>query len=470
VNAALFAAAQVVGKAMTFVWTVVAARELSQRDFGSVNFALSLGLITFAVAQWGFDPALIRRGSAQPHRMGSLYSTSMVLQMLIGGPLFAAVGLVAWLARPSGADRAVLALVLLALLVDLWSDTARAASAAAGDQASTSAALTGQRVATAALAVPALLLGFGMVGLAGAFLAAYLIGWVLHQQALRRLGVRLSLSQVDWSGLRSFARGTAWMGLSALVLMGLSRADVLILEWLKGDTAVGAYSAAYRLFETTLFLAFAVNSAVFPVLSAKSAAAAEVGRMTGTSIALLAVGYLPLGVLLAVEARPLLDLLYGPTYAASTTVALQWLAPAPLLFAAAYVAGSALTAVDRTALLLVSAVAATVVNLALNLWLVPRYGASAAGFATTAAYGVNAAVSLAAVRLRTGALALARQLVEPALAGLACWVVLLALRLPVLVEVAVGAVVYGVVWLAAVRVLRPALLGQARALLFSRQT
>jgi O-antigen/teichoic acid export membrane protein len=60
VNAALAALADVVGKVSTLAWTVVAARLLTQEQFGAFNLALALALIASAVAEGGYDPVLVR--------------------------------------------------------------------------------------------------------------------------------------------------------------------------------------------------------------------------------------------------------------------------------------------------------------------------------------------------------------------------------------------------------------------------
>src|SRR5947209_7110521 len=82
---------------------------------------------------------------------------------------------------------------------------------------------------------------------------------VLHVAAVRQLGVSFRPSLLGRDGLRTFGRGTAAFGVSALVLAALSRFDVVLLEAMKGAKAVASYTAAYRLFETVLFVTFAVN-------------------------------------------------------------------------------------------------------------------------------------------------------------------------------------------------------------------
>ena len=55
--------------------------------------------------------------------------------------------------------------------------------------------------------------------------------------------------------------------------------DAVLLAVLAGDQAVGKYAAAYRLFETVLFLSYAVVGSVAPLMYARAADRGEVGRL-----------------------------------------------------------------------------------------------------------------------------------------------------------------------------------------------
>ena len=52
--------------------------------------------------------------------------------------------------------------------------------------------------------------------------------------------------------------------------MILFRIDTVMLAAYESDAVVGNYGAAYRLFESTLFLSWAVGAAVYPVYSRRS--------------------------------------------------------------------------------------------------------------------------------------------------------------------------------------------------------
>lgn len=463
-NVAAYAGAMLGGKVLTLVWTAAAARALSQREFGSFSLALTVGLLVSATVEWGFDPVLVRAASRDPESTDRLLSAALTWQTLLGVPAMLVAAAAVWPTRATGEDRLALALVLAALLFDQASDSCRAASAARGDQRSTSAALLAQRLATAGLVLAAVLAGLGLVGLAATFLAGSAIGAAAHLAALRRVGVRPGRHLVDRDAMRAVASGSAALGLSSLVLVVLARADVLILEGYAGDRAVATYSVPYRLFETTLFVVFAVNSVLFARISAESQDHAAVKERMGSALSFVLLAYLPFAAACLLEPHAIIALLFGDQYASDSAAALRWLSAAPVLFALSFVVGSTLTVYGQGRAVFVSAVAATVVNLGLNVALVPHFGGTAAAAVTTLSYGVDAGVSALWLRRVIGPLGLPVTFVEATGAALVMAALLRVVPGPALVRLAIGTVGAAGSWMLLVRWRRPQLLGLLRGL------
>lgn len=447
-NASLSAIAQVVGKLTTFAWTVVAARALSQADFGVFNYVMSIAVIAAAVSEWSFDVVLVRRASRDHAGAAGYLTETLAWETVVGVPLFAAAGALAvWYS--TGAAQAVgTALIVVALFLDMFGDSIRAASAALERQGGTSAALVLQRTLTAVFAIPLLLAGAGVAGLGIALFCSYAIGLVAHAASMRRLGLRLRMRLLTPRGMRSFVRGSWTIGVTGLVTTALSRVDVVILEAFKGSVAVGAYSAAYKLFDTALFVAFSVNGALFPVMSARGDDGVHVRRTLESGLAVMAFFYLPFAAVAAVDAPGVLSVLFGPDYAETSAGSLRWLAFAPMVFAIDFLAGSALTAMGRTGGMLVATVVATAVNVAINLVVIPVLSGTGAALATTLSYLVGAVGTLAFVVVSTGQRPrLLRPLLPAAVAAAGLAAVLAVSFAPTLVELAIGMVLYVGVWL-----------------------
>lgn len=445
-TATVLSLGELLGKVATLAYTVAAARILTQQEFGAFAYAIAFSLLVATLPSWGFDPLLTQRGARDPRRLPGLVSETLVWRTAIAIPVFAGAAIAGAAISPGREAAVTLLLVLTATFFDEYSDTARAAAAALQRQMGVSVALVVQRATTAALAITALVSGFGLIGLALSYLAGSVVGLVAVVIVARRIGVTLDRSSVTRTGLLRTGKLSIALGIDVLVAMALFRIDQIILGALRGQAEVGAYAAAYRLIEAVLFLSWAVKRAVFPVMSAATETA-RVRRGLEQALAALAVLYLPFAVGLWIEAGPALDLLYGEPYATESLGALRWLAPTPMVFAIGFLGSFALLARGRRLAILLSSLAAAAANVALNLALIPSLGGTGAAIATSISYAGEAAIVLIMLRPVIGRVRLERALLLPLLPCAVMGAALLSLRLPLLVEAPLGLAVYAAAWL-----------------------
>ena len=454
VAAAVLAAAEVAGKVATLAFMIAAARTLGTDGFGLFAFALSFSLLVATLPSWGFDPLLVQRGSADRERLPVLLSETLVWRTAVAVPVFLAAGVAGLVLRPGREAALALVLVLAATLADLYVDAGRAVCGALQRQPLAARVIVIERFGQAGLAIAALALGWGLLGLCGAYLAGTAIGGVTMLLTVRRLGVRASLTGVTREGLARTGKLSVALGIDTLVSLALAKVDQVLLATMKGDAAVGVYAACYRLFETVLFVSWAVSRSVFPVMSA-APDRWRVRRGVEQGLAVVSLLYIPFAVGLWIDAEQVLRLLFGQPFAAAGAPIARWLAPAPLLFAIGFLGSYGLVAVERRAKVVVASVIAAVVNVGLNLLLIPRFSGVGAAIATIAAYGAEAAVVMVFVAQHIGWIRLQRAVVVPALAAAAMAVFLVLFDGAILGEVALGAVVYGVSWYAVARAVAP---------------
>lgn len=445
-GAAIRGGAEVAGKLATLAWTVAASRLLTSGEFGVVSYGLAMMLFVSTFPSWGFDAGVIRRGAAEPENLDRLYAGAQWWKTLLALPIILVTALVIALTQDDPVARWCVAIMLMALLPEVWSKTVRSASSAQQKAGQVSSALVIQRLVTGLLIIGVLVAGAGMIAVACAFVGGTLIGWAAHARARRRIGVQ-TLSRIPSKAIfQQAVQGTWLIGLNGLLLMLLMRVDVLMLGGIKGVEAVAVYALAYRLLETVLFVTFAVNQAVFPVLSA-SRDASRWRRGYERSLAVGAFIYLPFMAVCVVDGPQVIGLLFGDRYSSDAGGVLLWLAPAPLFFAAAYFASTLLMAMERPRPMLLATAVAAVVNVGLNAVLIPMWAGTGAAIATTLAYAVQAAGMQIALHARGITPRLVLPVLPASLASVILAGVLWLLPWALLVELVAGAVVYLCVWL-----------------------
>jgi len=446
-NAALLVATEIAGKASTFIFTVVAARALSRTEFGAFAYALAFAPLVASVPAWGFNPVVVREGARAPGELARLYSEALAWRTALIVPVFLLAGVVGVLTRPSAGAAWALVLVLLAAAFDLYSDTSKSAAAVVGSLGGWARGLLVNRVVSMALGIGLLGAGFGLVGLCAGYLAGSVLGAGFAVLAVARLGVRPSLGLVRLPTWLGMGRASVALGLDAMVAMALSKVDTVMLAGFRGDREVAVYGAAYRLLETVLFVTWSLNTVVFPRTSA-AREEGEVRRLTERALGAVAALFVPFGVVLAVRGGAVMGLVFGSEYGVDGAGVVPWLAGAPMAFAVGYFCSTALLSRGRNGFVLVSSVVALGVNVAVNAWAIPEWGAAGAAAVTTGSYLLEAAVLVVALGRVVGWLRLDRALAVPVAAavplGLALWLV------PggIVVQLAVGGVAYGLAWLA----------------------
>jgi O-antigen/teichoic acid export membrane protein len=257
-----------------------------------------------------------------------------------------------------------------------------------------------------------------------------------------------------------------YIAIDNMVSQLLFRVDAVLLAAFKGDVALAAYSVAYRLLETVMFISWAVARALFPAMSAGGPERVRKGLEEG--IGGLALLYVPFGVALILEADRLIPFIFGGNYGDASATAAKWLAAAPLFLGMSYLAGYGLQSLARSRAVFLASAYAAAFNIALNLVLIPKLAGTGAAIATTSSYALETAVSLWLLRPDIGWPRLGRRLAAPVLASAIMASVIIWLPGHVVVGLAVGAAVYFLTWYPVARRLVPEQVTLLRALLPGR--
>ena len=252
-----------------------------------------------------------------------------------------------------------------------------------------------------ALTVVALLLGTGLNGTLwalaiGAWSAAALAAWTLLRRLRRLPSLRpryhlrpiFGFSMVSW--------------VSALAATGLIWADTLLLGHMASDRQVGVYNVATRLVMLAVFVMAPINAAFSPQIAHlhHTGQSAEMARSYGSATSWIVRLSMPAFVLLLVFPADLLHL-FGRGFLTGATVT-AILAVGQLVNAASGPCGSVLNMSGRVWLNMVDNVGVLILNVGLNLVLIPRMGAVGAAVAWSASLVVANLVKVLQVRFVVG--------------------------------------------------------------------
>ncbi|MGQ0646183.1 MAG: oligosaccharide flippase family protein [Gemmatimonadaceae bacterium] len=218
-------------------------------------------------------------------------------------------------------------------------------------------------------------------GLAAAFLLASVGFW---------RGIR----DFDFAFARTTARAASPLVLSSLLGLLVFNFDLILLRFSWGSETAGYYAAAYAIVSLLLNLGVTFYSNLLPGLSRLRDDRGAFQALYGDASVLLTVLMLPFVVGGAILARPLIELVFGAGYAPSAAPLVPLLVAGALTLSR-FVPLAAVVALGRRREALWINGSGALVNVVLNVVLIPRLGLMGAASATVCTDVVRLAVALA---------------------------------------------------------------------------
>jgi O-antigen/teichoic acid export membrane protein len=251
----------------------------------------------------------------------------------------------------------------------------------------------------AALGLSALLAGRSLVALSLGIAAATALAGGYAVVLLRRYELSV-LGGFDRALARGALREALPLWLATLLSFLYFKGDVVLMRPLAGDAALGAYSAAYKIFEGSMQLPAILLAVVFPALARAHGDRLRQRRWErGTMAVLLGLGLAVGGVVYAAGA-PIIAFLFRGGFAEAVPSLRVLALGLPLLYVN-FGLTHFLIARDLGSRNLVFSAGMLVLNVALNLVAIPRLGGPGAAWATVITEAALTACCLLTLRLHS---------------------------------------------------------------------
>lgn len=392
-------ASDVAAAAVYFAFVLLVARLAGPVDRGIVAFVTTLALLLGYGSTLGLEAANLYFAGSRPESRRGLATTSIVVGIGSGSLLaLGAWALFAWQDQwiPAGTSDAILVATLAStglITAQVSLDAALIGSGAVGPA-------NAVRIAIPVTSVVIYLGTYAVTGDAGAGVAVG--AWI----AGRTLGIALAVgSTAVRIGLVAprralvTAREALRYGLPAhvgmLASLPIRRFDTLILGATRGAFELGIYTAAVNGAEMLMYLPTAVATVLVP--TAAGWPAQEVRRIVRRAM-LVVVLLTSIAAIAAAALAPwLIRFVFGPEFSGATTP-LRILMVALVGTSVRILANAGLLACRRQGLASTMAVITLFVIVALDLALIPPFGAEGAAWASAVAYWVGGIGAFAAFR------------------------------------------------------------------------
>ena len=382
-NTAVLYAAHIISGLLSLSLFIGIARVLGDVTLGKYSFALAFTSIFAIFIVLGFDTLVTRDVSRDrslaPKYIGNLTVIKAILSVVTYGLIALIINL---MDCPRDTTTAVL-IFGICIIFTTFASTFTATFRAFERMEFETLTVVSSLLASVSLGFAALFLGYGLVGIACSLLIGSILGLVISFSICSRKFAKVKF-EIDLDFWKKAAKAAVPLGFLSVAAMIFVRIDTVMLSAMKGDAVVGWYNAAYDLVLALKPVCAMFLYALFPVMA----------NLFLTSISSLRFVYekalhylfilgLPLAVGAMLLSKHVILLLYGEQFSHSI-VALQILAWDILLFFLYGVFGNLLMAMNRQNQMAVAAGTCALMNVILNLVLIPRFSYVGAGIATLA--------------------------------------------------------------------------------------
>ena len=372
--------------------SIVLVRQLGTAGYGSLSYLLAVVGLVAPLAQLGVSGLVTRALLENPEQEREILGTAWVLR--VAGTLLALVAglLYWWLAEDASPERAVLIVLLLAQtatsmqVVEFWFQ----ARMRAQDLAPWRSAIV------LAAALGKMFVAFrtqDVIAVAWVFAAEYLALGAMQLMAYARASGGLPRPVADGRWLRWFSRRSPWLLLSGLAEVIYLRIDIVMLERMRGLEDAGVYSVAARLSEIWYAVPVILAASMFPPLWERRSDPPAYARGLQAGLDSLVLPALAIALLMQFLALPVIELLYGSELAPAAPVLRIHVWAGVFIFMRALLS-KWLIAEDLLRFSLITHLSGAILNVLLNLVLIPRQGPTGAAIATVLSYATASWLAL----------------------------------------------------------------------------
>lgn len=362
------------------------ARYLGPEKFGLFSYALAFVALFSPLASLGLDDIGVRNLVRDPARKETTLGTAFILKLMGGVVSFVAATGSILVLRPADSLSLWLVGIIAAgaifqafNVIDFWFNSQVQAKYAVF-------ARNGAFLICAAIKVALIIAGAPLIAFAWVSLFEVIVGSAGLVVAYRSKGGRLR----EWrSGLgmaKTLLRDSWPLVFSAIAIIVYLRIDQVMLGEMVGSEEVGIYSVAVRLAEVWYFIPTAVYWSVLPsIVEAREKSDALFYDRLQKYYNLMALIAYAIAVPVTFLAGWLVPALFGEAYSRAGTM-LAILIWANVFIYLEVARSSFFTAMNWNKIYFVTLLLGAVINILLNLFLIPRYGGVGAATASLIAY------------------------------------------------------------------------------------
>jgi|GEM_PF-4036843 len=370
---------KIISIGITVAVTMILVRRLPVADYG--KYAIAFAFISFFSVLMDFGTMMIttREVSRDPSKSSGIMGNLVTFRLIWSLALMLAAVLSAYMLRYPADLKLLIFIASFTLLFSSFGILEVIFRVNFKMIYSVIAGVAGSLISGIAIIVYIFFPGFSLTGLViiNTFCAA-IQGILLFIFSGKFITFKFNINMEQLKNIikESLPQGVA-MFLSAMYF----NIDTIIISKLAGEASVAYYSTAYKLLQIIILIPSIVLISVFPLLSKYSGDKSALKLIYQKTCYYLLLMGLPIAAIFTIFSREIITVLYSEKYLTGAP-ALEVLAWAGAVIFCSSLLGNTLVAINRQNIGMAIAAVGLVLNIGLNLYLIPIYDFFGAAIAT----------------------------------------------------------------------------------------
>jgi len=407
----------IVSKLLSFILTIYIARYLGDVGLGKYSFALAFTGLFIIFSDIGLSRLTIREVARDKLRAESYLSNAATIKSILSLATFGLIFFIINLLNYPVDTTVVVYIIGLSAILHSFARLFQAIFNAFERMEYETITTAVELLIVVGLGVCVLILGYGLIGLAYVILIASIIN-VLFSLFITIKVFTKPKFKIDWKFWKSTVKEALPFGLTTAFVTVYFQIDTVMLSIMKDDAVVGWYNAAYRLIFALMFIPTAFVGSIFPIISRFFVSSQNSLKVAyeKTFKYLIIIG-IPLAIGTTILADRIVLIIYGKDFN-NSVVALQILIWVALLMFLTYLIGTVLESVNRQGRVSKVAGINALVNVFLNLLLIPKFSFIGASVATVATEAIGFILLFHSISKHLHAVPLFKLTLKPLIASL----------------------------------------------------
>jgi O-antigen/teichoic acid export membrane protein len=433
---------EIISQLLTLVLIIVISRQLGDVGLGKYSFAFSFAALFLLLADFGL-PTLITKEVAKNKSLAKDHlSKTLTLKFILNALTLLITLIVIFISRKDFETILLVLLAGIAMFFYNFGGIFRSIVQAYESMKYEVISKAIERTIAAAVGIYLLLNGYGIVSL---FLTLIISNFVYSiilyffvSRKISKTGISFDTGYWKQTVKKSFP---FWLTL--IFISFYARIDTVMLGFMTDYATTGWYNAAYRIIDVFIRILFLPIIAIFPALSKfHGVSLSKTKLLYEKSFYYMLVLSVPIVTGLIFLSQKIILTIYGNQFI-NSVIALQILGFALFFTSMNFLMGYLLNSIDKQKLFTITTGTATVVNILLNLILIPLYSYIGAAIATVVSEILNFGMLYYFTKKSNFSINILKLITKPLIAGIIMLIGLYYLTgLSIIILPIIGAIIY----------------------------